>query len=59
MKMSRIVDELERQGIEVTYENIAIYAVFVSEEKLIDRLKLNEDQSLFLCNKFSVEEIAD
>ena len=40
MKMSRIVEELERQGIEVTYANIAIYAVFVSEEKLIEELGL-------------------
>ncbi len=43
MKMSRIVEELERQGIEVTYENIAIYAVFVSGDKLVERLRLNED----------------
>ena len=41
--MSRIVEELERQGIEVTYENIAIYAVFVSGDKLVERLRLNED----------------
>lgn len=41
MKMSRIVEELERQGIEVTYENIAIYAIFVSEENLADLLGLN------------------
>ena len=40
MKMSRIVEELERQGIDVTYENIAIYAVFVSEENLIYQLDL-------------------
>lgn len=39
--MSRIVEELERQGIEVTYENIAIFAVFVSEEQLADILELN------------------
>lgn len=39
--MSRIVEELERQGIEVTYENIAIYAVFVAEEGLIEELGLN------------------
>lgn len=38
--MSRIVEELERQGIEVTYENIAIYAIFVSEEGLADSLGL-------------------
>lgn len=42
MKMSRIVEELERQGIEPTYQNIAIYAVFVSEEGLIERLRLND-----------------
>lgn len=41
MKMSRIVEELERQGIEVTYENIAIFAVFVSDEGLVERLDLN------------------
>ncbi|MBP7760592.1 hypothetical protein KA093_02250 [Candidatus Saccharibacteria bacterium] len=41
--MSRIVEELERQGIELTYDNIAIYAVFVSEEGLVERLGLNED----------------
>jgi len=46
MKMSRIVEELERQGIEVTYENIAIYAVFASEESLVERLQLNESSSL-------------
>ena len=40
--MSRIVEELERQGIEVTYENIAIYAVFVSEENLVSKLGLND-----------------
>ena len=42
MKMSRIVEELERQGIQVTYENIAIYAVFVSEEVLVEELNLDE-----------------
>jgi hypothetical protein len=41
MKMSRIVEELERQGVLPTYENIASYAVFVSEEQLVDRLMLN------------------
>ncbi len=41
MKMSRIVEELERQGIQVTYENIAIYAVFVSEEVLVEELNLD------------------
>lgn len=40
MKMSRIVEELEQQGIEATYENIAIYAVFVAEEGLEERLEL-------------------
>lgn len=39
--MSRIVEELERQGIAPTYENIAIYAVFVSQEGLAERLELN------------------
>ena len=39
--MSRIVEELERQGIEPTYANIASYAVFVSEEQLVERLMLN------------------
>lgn len=43
MKMSRIVEELERQGIEVTYENIAIYAVFVSRENLAEELELSRD----------------
>jgi hypothetical protein len=41
--MSRIVEELERQGIQPTYANIAIYAVFVAEEGLIERLMLNDD----------------
>lgn len=40
--MSRIVEELERQGIEVTYGNIAIFAVFVSEEGLAERLGLSD-----------------
>lgn len=40
MKMNRIVEELERAGIDVTYENIAIYAVFVSEEGLVEQLGL-------------------
>ena len=40
MKISGIVEELERHGIEVAYENIAIYAVFVSEEGLVERLGL-------------------
>lgn len=38
--MSQIVEELERAEIEVTYENIAIYAVFVSEEGPVKRLGL-------------------
>ena len=38
--MSRIVEELERQSIEVTYENIAIFAVFVSDEELAEKLNL-------------------
>ena len=38
--MSQIVEELERAEIEVTYENIAIYAIFVCEEKLAELLKL-------------------
>ncbi len=41
--MNRIVEELERAGIAVTYENIAIYAVFVSEEGLVESLRLNEE----------------
>lgn len=41
--MSRIVEELERQSIEVTYENIAIFAIFVSDEGLVERLKLNQE----------------
>lgn len=32
----------------MTYKNIAIFAVFVSEEKLIERLQLNED-----CEEFA------
>ena len=39
--MSRIVEELERQDIEVTYENISIFVQFVIEEDLIEKLKLN------------------
>jgi hypothetical protein len=39
--MSRIVEELERQGMQPTYTNIAIYAVFVSQEGLMERLELN------------------
>lgn len=46
MKMSRIVEELERQGIEPTYANVAIYAVFVSEESLIEQIGLNQGKSL-------------
>ncbi|MFZ1801469.1 MAG: hypothetical protein WAW62_02175 [Candidatus Saccharimonas aalborgensis] len=49
--MSRIVEELERQGIEVAYENIAIYAVFVSEEGLVERLGLNEERDEFVWLK--------
>lgn len=45
MKMSRIVEELERQGIEPTYENIAIFVQFVSEEGLAERLGLNDSES--------------
>ena len=57
--MSRIIEELERAAIEVTYENIAIYAVFVSEEDLVERLQLNELWTLkdfklsWLNNNFS------
>lgn len=47
MKMSRIVQELERQGIKVTYENISIYAVFVASEGLIHRLNLEKDSIVF------------
>ena len=39
--MSRIVEELERQDINITYENIAIFAVFASDEKLVEKLRLN------------------
>lgn len=42
--MSRIVEELERQDIEVTFENIAIFAVFVAEEGLVERLELNDSK---------------
>lgn len=42
--MSRIVKELERQDIQVTYDNIAIYAVFVSNEGLVESLKLNDNE---------------
>jgi hypothetical protein len=52
MKMSRIVEELERQDIEATYENIAIYAVFVLEEGLVERLMLNDDPKAWLCRMF-------
>ena len=38
--MSRIVEEIERAKIKVTYENIAIYVVFVSEEGLVEQLGL-------------------
>ncbi|HRF28385.1 MAG TPA: hypothetical protein PL051_01970 [Candidatus Saccharibacteria bacterium] len=41
--MSRIIEELERQGIAVTYENIAIFAVFASQEDLIGRLNLESE----------------
>lgn len=40
MKMSQIAEELEQAGIAVTYENIAVYVVFVSEEGLAERLGL-------------------
>ena len=40
--MSRIVGELERQDIDVTYDNIAIYAVFVSDEMLVEKLNLDD-----------------
>ncbi len=48
MKMSRIVEELERQGIKPTYANIATYAVFVSEEGLVERLRLNDSPEAWL-----------
>jgi len=48
MKMSRIIEELERAGIAVTYENIAIYAVFVSEEGLVERLGLDDESATWL-----------
>lgn len=50
--MSRIVEELERQGIEPTYDNIAIYAVFVSEEGLVERLRLNDESPSWLKELF-------
>ena len=43
MKMYRIVEELERQGVQPTYANIANFAVFASDEGLARRLKLNEE----------------
>ena len=46
MKLSRIVEELERQGIQPTYENIAIFVVFVSEEMLSDKLDLLNDEDI-------------
>ena len=46
MKMSRIVEELERQGLPPTYENIAIFAVFVTDEGLVEGLKLNDNKVL-------------
>jgi len=42
--MSRIAKELERQDIRPTYDNIAIYAVFVSDEGLVEKLKLNDSE---------------
>lgn len=60
--MSRIVEELERQGIEVTYENIAIFALFVSDEGLIDKLALDVecDEKVALPNRnFSITESTD
>jgi hypothetical protein len=36
------MEELETAGIEPNYMNVAIYVEFVTEEKLIDELKLNE-----------------
>lgn len=52
MKMSRIVEELERHGIQPTYENIAIYAVFVSEEELGERLMINDSPEKWLSRLF-------
>ena len=49
MKLSRIIEELERQGIQVTYDNIAIYAVFVSNEGLVEKFKLHGDDEC-VCN---------
>lgn len=43
MKMSRIVEELERQGIEVTYENIAVFAVSISQKAMDERLQTNAE----------------
>lgn len=45
MKMSRIIEELERQDITPTYANIAIYATFVSQEGLIEQIGLDRDNS--------------
>ena len=42
--MSRIVEELEQQGIELSYENIAIFALFVSDEGLIGKLALDVER---------------
>lgn len=44
MKMSRIIEELERQNIQITYDNIAIYAVFVSNEGLAEKLNQNDSE---------------
>lgn len=41
MKLSRIVEELERQGIEPNYTNVAIFVEFVSQEGLAERLRLD------------------
>ena len=42
MKLSRIIQELERIGIEPNYTNVAIYVEFVVTEDLIKRLGLNQ-----------------
>lgn len=47
MKLSRIQEELERQGIVPTYENVAVFVMFVVEEGLVERLGL--DKSLDVC----------
>lgn len=42
MKLTRIQEELERDGIEPNYTNVAIYVEFAVVEGLVERLRLNE-----------------